>query len=192
MKPTKVRNRLSQSLDDHRIVTAVRDDYDLAMIDGFVVAMTEGWVAMHSLDDGVYLEDIVMLRVQDISRVLFRDDDQYHHRAIEALGRDIAPFECDAGVSASELLEVAAKRADIFAVHFEVLRGEPLCIGRLIERRRKSFDMHYVGRDGVWAEDVERWKYSHVTRIEVGGRYLQALNAFADPYPTPGSTRASA
>jgi hypothetical protein len=52
--------------------------------------------------------------------------------------------------------------------------------------------MHYVGRDGEWAKDVERWKYRHVTRIEVGGRYLQALNTFADPYPSPESTRASA
>lgn len=184
VKPTKIRSRLSQSLSDRRIVTAVRDDYAVAMTDGFVIAMAWDWVVMHSLNEGVYLDDIVMLRVEDISRAWFRDDDAYHHRAIAALGQDIASFDCDADVSASELLEAAAARADIFAVHFEVLREEPLAVGRLVEQRRKSFYMHYVGRDGGWAEDVERWKYRHVTRIEVGGRYLRALNTFADPYPT--------
>lgn len=185
MKPTKVRRRLQESLQDRRIATAVRDDRETWAIDGFVIAMAKDWVVLHALDDGVHLDRIVMLRMEDISRVWFRDDDAYHHRAIAGLGQGVASFDCDPDVTAAELIDGAAGRADIFALHFELLDGEPLFIGRLIKRRKKSIDLHFVGRDGVWADEPERWKYRDVTRIEMGGRYLTALNRFADPYPSP-------
>lgn len=183
MKLSKVRRRLRESLIDGRIVTAVRDDFELAMTDGYVIALTNDWVVMHALDDGVYLDAVVMLRLEDISRAWFRDDDPYHHRAVAGLNESVTSFEIDASANTIELLAKASEQADIFGLNFETLKGEPLSIGRLGDMRRKSFDMHYVGRDGVWADDVDRWKYRDVTRIEVGGRYLNALNRFADLRP---------
>jgi hypothetical protein len=183
MKMSKVRRRLEKSLNEGRIATAVRDAFEITMTDGFVIALTDDWLVMHALDDGVYLDDIVMLRLRDVSRVWFRDDNAYHHRAIAGIGRSAAAFECDDSASASQLLSATSARADIFAIHLEGLDGEPLFIGRLVNLRKKSFDFHYVGRDGVWASEVDRLKYRDITRIEVGGRYLQALNRFADPQP---------
>lgn len=52
MKPTKVRRRLQESLQDRRIATAVRDDRETWAIDGFVIAMAKDWVVLHALDDG--------------------------------------------------------------------------------------------------------------------------------------------
>ena len=183
MKRSKARRRLEESLNDGRIVTVVRDAFEITMTDGFVIALTDDWLVMHALDDGVYLDDIVMLQLQDVSRVWFRDDNSYHHRAIEGLGQSIAVFECEHMASASELLNAASAMADIFAIHLEALDREPLFIGRLVKLRKKSFDLRYVGRDGVWRDHVDRLKYRDVTRIEVGGRYLEALNRFADTYP---------
>ena len=161
------------------------------MTDGFVIALTNDWVVMHALDAAVYLDEIVMLRLQDISRVWFRDDDAYHHRAVTALGERVASFDCEADLSAPDLIKSASALASIIATHFEVLDGEPLSIGRPLTLRNKSFDMHYVGRDGIWSPHVERWKYRQVTRIEVGGRYLSALNRFADHYPATGRAEES-
>lgn len=92
-------------------------------------------------------------------------------------------FDIDPSAAASQLLVAASGQAGIFGLNCEELEGEPLSIGRLGDLRRKSFDMHYVGRDGVWSDQLDRWKYREVTRIEVGGRYLNALNRFADPHP---------
>lgn len=183
MKPIRVRQRLNQSLESARIATAVRDGFEISMTDGLVIGLTDDWVVMHTLDAGVYLDEVVMPRIEDISRVWFRDDDAYHHRAMTGLSESVASFDCAANVSAAPLIKAASEMADIFAVHLEVLDGEPLCVGRLNRLGEKSFDMHYVGRDGVWAHGVDRWKYRHVTRIEVGGRYMSALNGYADPYP---------
>jgi hypothetical protein len=183
MEMSKVRRRLVKSLSDGRIATVVRDAFEINMTDGFVIALTDDWLVMHALDDGVYLDDIVILRLRDVSRVWFRDDDAYHHRAIAGLGRRAATFECEDSPSASQLLSATSARADIFAIHLEGLDGEPMFIGRLVDLRKKSFDFHYVGRDGVWANEVDRIKHRDITRIEVGGRYLEALNRFADPRP---------
>ena len=169
-------------MEDGRIATIVRDAFEITFTDGFVLALTDDWVVLHSLD-GVYFDGIVMLRLRDISRVLFRDDDAYHHRAVVALGETIADFACASSASAPDLLAAAADRADIFMVHLEVLEGESLIVGQLVDLRKKSFDLHFVGRDGIWVDDVDRWRYRDLTRIEVGGRYLDALNRFADPYP---------
>jgi len=185
MKPGKIRRRLEASLTDRRIATLVRDDFESRLTHGFVIALSEDWVVMHTLSDGVHLEEVVMLRIQDISRVFWGDDDAYHHRAIAALDQSVTSFDCPVDVTAGDLINAAAGRAEVFGIHFEVLDQEPLCVGRLVERRKRSFDMHYVGRDGVWAGTTERWRYRHVTRIEVGGRYLTALNRFADPCPSP-------
>lgn len=185
MKPSKIRRRLDLSLSSRRIATVVRDKFEIDMTDGFVIAVTDHWVVLHALDDGVYLDDIVMLRLQDVSGVLFRDDNAYHHRAVAGMSDAIAAFGFDAGVGAADLLKAVSPEGDILAIHLETLKGEPLVIGRVIRLRRKSFELHYVGRDGVWAKDAERWRYRDITRIEFGGRYLQALNRFADPYPLP-------
>ncbi|MFW6775209.1 hypothetical protein ACOACO_13065 [Nocardioides sp. CPCC 205120] len=183
MKQTKILRRLESSLTDGRIVTVVRDQFEADQIDGFVIALTDDWVVLHALADGVHLDDIAMLRLRDVSRIWFRDDDPYHHRAITALNGPVASFDCAPDVGTVELLTAAAATADIFAIHLEVLEGEPLAIGRLLDHGKKRFTLHYVGRDGEWARASERWRYRDVTRIEVGGRYLDALNQFADPYP---------
>ncbi|MDF9715685.1 hypothetical protein INN71_09725 [Nocardioides sp. ChNu-153] len=183
MKQSKIRRRLESSLTDGRIATVVRDDFELTMTDGFVVTLTDDWVVLHELADGVHLDDLVMLRLSDVSRVWFRDDDPYHHRAINGLGSTVATFECPPEAGLIDMLNAAAFKADIFAIRMETLRDEPLAIGRLVKLGKKRLTLHFVGRDGVWAPETERWRHRDITRIEVGGRYLDALNRFADPYP---------
>ncbi|MDQ1104745.1 hypothetical protein [Nocardioides zeae] len=184
MKPAKVRRRLESALVEGRITTVWRDAFEIASTDGLVVALTDDWVVLHDLADGVHLDGLVALRLRDVSRVLFRDDDAYHRRALAALGVEVATYEVEADVDARGLLARAQAEDRLVAIHLEVLRGEPMTLGRLLDLRRKRFVIHYIGRDGEWAREPERWRYRDVTRIEVGGRYLEALERFGDPFPT--------
>ncbi|GAB3085940.1 hypothetical protein [Nocardioides zeae] len=183
MKPPKIRRRLEAALAEGRITKVVRDGFEVGMTDGLVVALTDDWVVLHELVDGVHLDGIVALRLCDVSRILFRDDDAYHRRALAAPGAEVATYEVETDVDARGLLARAQAEGRLVAVHLEVLRDEPMTLGRLLELRRKRFVIHYLGRDGEWAREPERWRYRNVTRIEVGGRYLEALEQFGDPYP---------
>lgn len=186
MKAKKIRRRLEKSLTERRIASLMRDAFDETFIDGFVIGLSDDWIILHVLNNGVYLDDLVFLRLQDVSRVRFRDDDPYHYRAIADLGKDVAELDYDGPFTPVDLLREASRRADIFAVYAEVLVDD-LFIGTPVDFRKKSLDFHYVGRDGVWAREVDRIKYRDITRIDVGGRYLEALNRYADPYPELGS-----
>lgn len=149
MKSDKIMRRLRESLDDGRIVTVVRDQFETVMTDGLVIAVSDEWVTLHGLADGVHLDDVVHLRLSDVSRVWFRDDDAYHHRALKALGMPVATFECADDTTVPDLLAHAGEEDRIFAVHFETLEDEPMMIGRLVGLEKRSFVVHYVGRDGV-------------------------------------------
>ncbi len=184
MKPSKIRRHLESALAEGRIATVVRDAFELDMTDGLVVAVTDDWVVLHELAFGVHLDGLTALRLRDVSRVWFRDDDAYHRRALAGLGAEVATYEVEADVDARGLLARAQAEGRLVAVHLEVLRDEPMTLGRLLELRRKRFVIHYLGRDGEWAREPERWRYRDVTRVEVGGRYLEALERFGDPYPT--------
>lgn len=185
MKGEKIDRRLAASMTDGRIVTVVRDAFELMLTDGFVLDASSDWIVLHRLADGAHLDDVVMVRRKDVSRVWFRDDDAYHHRAITGLGVEVASYDGAGRETTKDLLEAPTANGTIVALHMEGLVGEPLVVGRILKMRTKSLDFHYVGRDGRWAKDTERWRYRDITRIELGGRYLDALNRFADPYPTP-------
>lgn len=92
-------------------------------------------------------------------------------------------FACEAGDRASEFLAAPLARSEVVTLRFEVPRGEPLVIRRLLRLGRNKLTLHYLGRDEVWAPHTEKWRLRDVTRIELGGRYLEALNRFGDPYP---------
>lgn len=184
MKPAKVRRRLESALAERRVTSVWRDACEITTTDGLVVSLTDDWVVLHETVDGVHLDGLVALRLRDVSRVLFRDDDAYHRRALAALGAEVATYEVEPDVDVRGLLARAQADDRLVAVHLEVLRSEPMTLGRLLDLRRKRFVIHYIGRDGEWAREPERWRYRDVTRIEVGGRYLEALERFGDPYPT--------
>lgn len=183
MKKSKIRRRLQKSLDNRRIATVVRDDFDLRSTSGFVIALTQDWVVVHALNAGVYLDEVAFLRLQDVSKVWFRDDDAYHHRAVDDLGQSTATVDCPDDADVRQMLSIASAHGDVLAVYTEVVDDDALFVGRLIKLRKKSFDLHFVGRDGVWVDELDRHRYKDVTRIEVGGRYLDALSTYADPYP---------
>src|SRR5262245_35426213 len=130
MKRSKVLARLSDAQRNGRIVTVVRDDFELTTTHGYVIASNDSWIALHTIAFGVHLDDISLVRVKDISRVSFGDDDPYHHRAILGLGVAVAAFEMSASDGTRELLLAAKAAAPIIALGMENTVGEPLIIGR--------------------------------------------------------------
>jgi len=64
-------------------VTVVRAGLDVSRTSGFVVGLSTKWVVLHELADGVYLDGIVMLRRDLITRA--ERDSGYLARASEEL-----------------------------------------------------------------------------------------------------------
>jgi hypothetical protein len=181
MKLPKVRRRLEQAVGSGRVVDLVRDS--LGQDDrGFVLSLSEGWVALQVLADGVYVDGVVLLRVQDISAVRDVHSD-YVARALEGLEQSPASFAIPAGSDARELVILAAELHPLSAFALADDGDEALMVGRLVKAGRRRARHRFLDADGTWADADDRWRYDEIVSIYIGGRYIDALARFADPGP---------
>ena len=81
------------------------------------------------------------------------------------------------------MLRLIDDRAEFVCVYLETRKDYWLLIGKVLRIGEKRLDLHFIGRDGVWSDFVEAWKLKDITRIEFGGRYIQALEQFGDSMP---------
>jgi hypothetical protein len=82
------------------------------------------------------------------------------------------------------LITSAAKASPLITIHVEYERPDVCFIGVPVRITSKSIDLHEVTPRATWRDDRRRWKYSDISRVEVGGGYEAALHAVAGP---PGS-----
>lgn len=185
MKPKRIRKLLAEALEANRVVRVWRDPYDSAFTDGFIIELTNDWVVMHEIDDGVYLGGLLMMRVRDISTVI-DGHNRYIDRALRALGQPAAEFACPEDATVRDLVVAAAGLHPLSAFALGDEGEEQLMVGRLIKVGKNRVRHRFLRLDGTWAADVDRWKYKQISSIHIGGRYLDALAQFGDPYPDEG------
>ncbi len=150
---------------------------------GFVVAVLDDWVVLHELADGPYLDCVLLLRLDHVTKVKPCSDHDYLTRSVAGLGEPIAEFQCASRATAGDLLRLIDPRAELVCVYLETRKGYWLNVGKIRRIGKNRLDLHFIGRDGVWVDFVEAWKLKDITRIEFGGRYIRALERFGDPEP---------
>ncbi len=164
-------------------MTIRRKGLDADETSGFVIAVTDEWVVLQDLVETAYLDTVVLLRMDYVTKVVRHNDSAYVSRAVGGLGVPLEEFVCPPNASAGELLRLINDRAELVCVYLETRKDYWLALGKVLRIGPKRLDLHYVGRDGVWVDFVDRWKLKDITRIEFGGRYIQALEQFSDPMP---------
>lgn len=182
MKPDKVRRRLGKAVGSGRVMQVVRDAFDSEGTEGYVLALTDEWVAMHVLSDGVHLDGVVLMRLRDISSARDGHSD-YVDRALASLGTRSAVFTCSAQATARDLVVIAAGLHPLSAFALGDEGVEQLMIGRLLKAGKRRVSHQFIQTDGTWADEVDKWKYDQIASIHIGGRYIDALSTFGDPYP---------
>lgn len=182
MKPQKVLERLERSVGISRIVRVERDVYNGERTEGYVLALTDEWVAMHVLADGVHLDGVVLMRLRDISRARDVHSD-YLDRALASLGAPRAVFDCPSDATTRELVLIAAAFHPMSALALGAEGEEQLMIGTLLKAGKRRAHHRFIHPDGTWDDEIDRWKYDQIASIHVGGRYIDALATFGDPRP---------
>lgn len=183
----KILRRLAKAQEDRTPVTIHRKDADFELTHGFVLAQSADWVVLHELEDTVYLDGFVLLRLDQVTKVTRGADTPYVRRAVDALGLSVHEFECAPDAGVRDLLLLATQRVELVGIRMEEWEGEPLFIGKVRRVGRKKLHLQFIGSDGVWVDSVDAWKLQDITRIEFGGRYVRALERFGDPMPTPAA-----
>lgn len=179
----KILGRLNSALNSGEPVKIVRKHLDESETPGFVIAVLEDWVVIQDFIGGAHLDDVVLLRLDKVTKVQAHGDSEYLVRAVAGLGVPFATFECAPDASVRDLLRIVDARAEFVAVRLETSKDYWFNIGKIKRIGKRRLDLHFVGRDGVWVDFVEAWKLRDITRIEFGGLYISALERFADSMP---------
>lgn len=181
---SKIVRHLTSAQQTRKPVTVLRKGLEFDETSGFVISVMDEWVVIRELNDMVYLDDYVLLRLDYVTRVETLSERPYVERAVAGLGVELGEFVCAPNISTADLLRLVNQRADLVGMYLENRKSYWFMIGKVLRIGNKRLDLHYIGREGGWTKFVEAWKLKVITRIEFGGRYIRALEQFGEPMPS--------
>ena len=185
MSRKKVQKRLQRALEMQEPVRIFRRDLVDWSLRGFVVSVSDEWIAVQALEDTIYLDGLELIRRDDITSVKVDENAPYIHRALTSLGRPVLRVDLPQQAVTRDVIELAAAQSSLIGVHSEQWAGEPLWIGRLERLGKKRFDLLFVDAGGEWDAIPDRWRYRDITRVSIGTRYIDGLERFGDVPPEP-------
>ncbi|GAB3080719.1 hypothetical protein [Nocardioides zeae] len=151
---------------------------------GYVLALTDSWVVVHVLTDGYFLDEVTLVRLQDVERVDKDPAPDFTRRVVDGLGVPVATLDAAPGATLGLLLRSLADRGRLVLLHQRVapdyLHVE---VGIILAVGKKHLKFHAVKGDGRWWPTWGRRQLARIERVSVGGRYLAALERFGDPPP---------
>ncbi len=149
--------------------------------------MTDRWVVVHQLLQGVILDDVVLVLVDDVMKVDLHPAAHVALEAIQSCGMPVDVFDCAPDVTPSQLLDTVRQRGGLVRIGYdhEGFRWQEVGFIRAVGEAR--IELHHMNDDATWAEDSGMRLISRMVRVEVGGLYLGAFERFGDPMPPPSA-----
>ena len=155
---------------------------------GFVVALTKRWVVVHVLRDGFYLDDLILLRldqIKKVGKVERHRGDNFVTRVVESMGVPIGVFDVAEDAKRPELFDALRRRGDLVCLFHETKGFGWVEVGAVleVEREHNRITFHAIDGNGVWAEEPGWRQMKNIIRVDVGGRYLKAYEQFGERRP---------
>ncbi|MFD5778817.1 hypothetical protein [Streptomyces sp. NPDC126933] len=179
------RRKLDRAASTGNLVRIDRSIRGADSIEGFVVGASGAWTLLAPCTD-VLVDGYTAVRTSDITRVKRRgDENSLTVRALRRRGHwPVAkPMGGVLPRDLHELLVAGSRHYGLLGVHTEHRRTDACWIGALVGLRRKSLGLHLIDPDARWHDEPSKFAVKHVTRVDFGGRYGQALREFAAPRP---------
>lgn len=182
---TKIRGRLERASQDQQLVRVSRAIRGSDDIDGFVIAHSRAWVLLAVVDSRIDLDGYAALRIQDIAKVTRRGgEDSFVVKALLAR-RQWPPRVVDINLEGlPALIASAAEMAPLVTLHLEAMDPDVCYIGRPVKLTHKRVHLLDITPSAQWRDRPRKWHLADVTRVEIGGRYEQALALVGGPPPT--------
>lgn len=182
----QARRRLEKAAAKQRLVRIDRRPRHADRIDGFVVAVGERWALVQSTAEGGHFDALVAIRVKDVTKV--RKDRTFEERFARTLPTWPPTAPPDVRLdSTRRLIKSIRHLAPLVAIEQEQRRGGVQWIGAPVGEYRGWLMLHEVRPDGSWSDEPLGYRFKRITKVEVGGRYKDALAAVMAPSPSTAS-----
>ncbi len=174
--------RLVAARDDADLVRIERRDCD--DVEGYVVGLGREWVLLAVLDYTIVLDEHAVLKISDVRRVRRRSRGDMAQRALE-LRQQWPPAAPQHPIELDDLRSLLTSLVNepLVTIHQEQDEPDLSFVGAPIEVGTRSLQLLEVTPHGVWNSKPTKHRLDTITRVEVGGRYEQALLSVAGPRP---------
>jgi hypothetical protein len=149
-------------------------------VDGYVLGVGRKWLLVAELDE-LDLVGVSAIRTRDVRRVRRRKVQATARHVLELRGQwpPTAPQTIDLDRSRSVLSALVSEHA-LVSVFIERRAADCCWVGVPTSFRSKGFQLRGLNPDLSWGTKPTRWRWKHVTRLDVDNRYLRALTAGAE------------
>ena len=152
-------------------------------LDGFVVGLGPQWVALHLVDE-VVLDGWSIVRLDSIARVERKGEHAFAARVLRHRGQSPMPLDIDLGAPA-DLIADLAEKFPLLTVYREGLDPTVCAVGRPVRIGARKLHLLDIDPDALWDHAPRKFAYEDLTRIDVDGRYEQALHEMGGYPPVP-------
>jgi len=164
-------------------VRIVRHD-DVDLVDGYVVAIGARWLLLAVLDGAIVLDGHTALRLEDVRRVTRLSNGDMAQQALALREQwpsapPVARLELD---DARGLL-TSLERQPVVTVHPENDDPDTCFVGAPAGLSGRALRLLEVTPRGVWSSRPTKHRVDGITRVDIGGRYEQALLSVAGLAP---------
>ena len=183
-RSSDITERLQEAQQDSTLVRVERrDDFD--DIEGYVVGVGGEWVLFAVLDAAIVLDGHAAVRLRDVRRIRHRSNGDMVRRAL-ALRDQWPPTAPGVPVNLDSVRDLVTSLAEVSAlltVHTERDDADVCFIGASQGLGERSLRLREVNPRGSWTVQPTKYRLDRITRLDVGGRYEQALSSVAGPPP---------
>jgi hypothetical protein len=155
-------------------------------IDGFVVAATDAWTAIAVCADTIDLDGYAVVRTKGIRRLKRLDRRMAFVESVLRARNEWPPrpaMTLETTMLDHEIIAALAAAFPLTSLYTEGKRLTECYIGQLREGNAETITLLQVDKAGLWDSDPTKYRLADVTRIDVGGRYEDALQIVSGPPP---------
>ncbi|MEV8635225.1 hypothetical protein AB0395_26565 [Streptosporangium sp. NPDC051023] len=177
---------LRRALGSGAPVAVYRGIDDVARLKSYVVGVGRKWALLHTVSDEITLNGHSAVRLRDVEHATGSGwlGARFAHRALKLRGehaRPLAQIDLD---STRNLVETMATAFPLISVYLERLDPDACFIGRVNRVTRKGYlRLQEIDSKAAWDVTCSRTKLADITRVDVGGGYIDALHLVGGPPP---------
>ena len=181
----KKRNRrhLEAAWEAGDTVSIRRTIWKADQLEGYVVDLSDEWLALHLVVD-VGLNGWSVVRLDTVREVEREDVGSFVGRALALFGHEPEPVPVELR-SAVDVVRSLATTFPVLSVMTEAEDPLHCAIGHPVRAGRKALHLQEISSDATWEPDATAIPWDDITRVDVGGRYEQALHALGGYPPVP-------
>jgi hypothetical protein len=176
----QVRERIRRAQDELALVRVARGDLDV--IDGYVVAAGAEWLLLAVLDDAIVLDGHAALRLKDVRRIGRRGNGEMAQQALTLRGQwPPMPPAVPVDLDSVDGLLTSLMAQPVITVHPEHDDPDVCFVGAPVGLENDVLRLLELTPRAVWTRRPTKHRVDDITRVDVGGRYEDALLSVAGP-----------